>query len=53
MPLAPVKSTPSSNGLEIAASLLLVHGSADADAVPIIAVPIADITVRTSANHVD
>ena len=51
IPLAPVKSTSSSSGLEIAASAAsCARSGPDADAVPIIAVPIADITVLTSAK---
>src|SRR3989337_2273214 len=50
-PLAPLKSTSSKSGLEIAAwAALRARPSPRAFAVPIIAMPISDITVRTSAK---
>ena len=51
IPRAPAKSTSSSNGLEIAASAASsARSSPEATPVPIIAVPISLITVRTSAK---
>ena len=50
-PRAPVISTSSNNGLEIAASAAKrARFSPDATPVPIMAMPISDITVRTSAK---
>ena len=51
IPRAPAKSTSSSRGLEIAASAAsCALSSPEAVPEPIIAVPISDITVRTSAK---